>query len=92
MNDAREEELKQVPPLKKSTWPRGVRGIAIEEAGLLGVDNDGRLYWDGKPVAVYPILGSKPAIRGMSSTSPLHLSEPTAIAATFAAGQCQKRL
>jgi hypothetical protein len=27
----------------------------------------------------------------MSSASPLHLNEPTSIAATFAAGQCQTR-
>ena len=50
MNDTR-EELTQVPRLKKS-WPKGVRGIGIEEASLLGVDDDGRLYWDGTPVAV----------------------------------------
>jgi putative ABC transport system substrate-binding protein len=36
-------------------------------------------------------LGSKSAVRGMSSASPLHLNEPTSIAATFAAGQCQQR-
>src|SRR5262249_25553543 len=33
----------------------------------------------------------RPAVRGMSSASPLYLNEPTSIAATFAAGQCQLR-
>src|SRR5262249_41704723 len=36
--------------------------------------------------------GSRPTVRGMSSASPLYLNEPTSIAATFAAGQCRKRL
>jgi hypothetical protein len=54
MNDTRQEALRRVPPLKgtKATWPKGVRGISIEEVDLLGVDNNGRLYWDGKPVEV----------------------------------------
>jgi len=34
----------------------------------------------------YVADGSKPAVREMSSVSPLHLNEPTSIAATFAAG------
>src|SRR5262245_5830188 len=33
-----------------------------------------------------PRDSTKPAVRGMSSASPLHLNEPTSIAATFAAG------
>jgi hypothetical protein len=40
----------------------------------------------------YDRLGSKPAVRGMSSASPLHLNEPTSMVASFAAGQCQNRL
>src|SRR5262249_34856678 len=34
----------------------------------------------------YDRSGSKPAVRGMSSASPLHLNEPTSMAAIFAAG------
>src|SRR5262245_39764842 len=37
-----------------------------------------------------PYIGSQPAVGGMSLASPLHIQEPTSIAATFAAGQCQK--
>jgi hypothetical protein len=37
-------------------------------------------------------FGSEPAVRGMSSASPLHLNELTSIATTFAAGQCHNRL
>jgi hypothetical protein len=50
----REEDLKQVPLAKgtKSTWPAGVRSISQTELDLLGVDNNGRLYWEGRPVAV----------------------------------------
>src|SRR5262249_46292713 len=49
-----------------------------------------------KPVArqsglrAHVSYGSKPAVRGMSSASPLPLNEPTSTAATFAAGQWQK--
>jgi hypothetical protein len=48
----RELELEQVPFRKadKSTWPRGVRSIGIDEADALGVDADGNLYWHGKRV------------------------------------------
>lgn len=33
-------------------WPAGVAEINIGQIGLLGVDKDNRLYWDGKPVEV----------------------------------------
>jgi hypothetical protein len=48
----RELELEQVPFRKadKSTWPKGVRSIGIDEADALGVDADGNLYWHGKRV------------------------------------------
>lgn len=29
-----------------------VRTIAIDELNKLGVDDDNRLYWDGKPIVV----------------------------------------
>src|ERR1700692_3785247 len=50
----REQELKDVPyrPADQSTWPKGIRTISIEEAGALGVDARGELYWHGKPVEI----------------------------------------
>jgi hypothetical protein len=35
-----------------SHWPKGVEGITYSDIGKLGVDRDGRLHWDGKPVEV----------------------------------------
>jgi hypothetical protein len=53
-NREREEELKRVPlqTIDKSRWPKDVRPIAMPEADGLGVDRDGRLYWDGRPVEI----------------------------------------
>jgi|HubBroStandDraft_6_1064221.scaffolds.fasta_scaffold252857_3 hypothetical protein len=48
----RDEELADVPLRTKTDWPAGVRGISIDETDLLGVDGEGRLYWNGKPVEV----------------------------------------
>jgi len=50
----REEELRAVPLQKidKSKWPRAVRPIAIDETNGLGIDGDGRLYWNGRPVEI----------------------------------------
>ena len=31
-------------------WPKGVRPILFEGTGLLRVDADGRLFWNGQPV------------------------------------------
>lgn len=31
-------------------WPKHVRPISIEGLGLLGIDAQHRLYWDGRPV------------------------------------------
>jgi hypothetical protein len=57
-NAERVEEMVRVPlqEIDKSTWPRHVRPIAISETGGLGLDPDGRLYWNGKPVE---IVGSR---------------------------------
>lgn len=33
-------------------WPEEVRPISVEGMGLMGVDGQGMLYWDGKPVEV----------------------------------------
>ena len=53
-NAEREEDLARVPlhEIDKSKWPRDVRPIAISETGGLGIDPDGRLYWNGKPVEI----------------------------------------
>jgi hypothetical protein len=50
----RDQELRDVPhrPPDQSKWPKGIRSISIEEAGALGVDTKGELYWHGKPVEI----------------------------------------
>ena len=58
---AREEELRRVPPRKvdRSTWPKHVRPIGVDEMDALDVDDKGSLYWHGKSVAIRRIeLGS----------------------------------
>jgi hypothetical protein len=49
----REEELQAIPPLQidRSKWPKNVRTLSLDEEGL-GIDPDGRLYWNGKPVEI----------------------------------------
>ena len=53
-NRKREEELKRVPlqTIDESKWPANVRQIAMSETGGLGVDRDGRLHWNGRPVEI----------------------------------------
>lgn len=53
-NAEREAELERVPlqTIDKSRWPKDVRPIALAETGGLGIDNDGRLHWNGKPVEI----------------------------------------
>jgi hypothetical protein len=53
-NAQREEELQRVPLQKidKSKWPPKVRPISYDELDGLGVDDNGLLHWDGKPVEV----------------------------------------
>ncbi len=50
----REEELKAIPfqKIDKSKWLKTVRQIALDEADGLGIDRDGRLHWNGKPVEI----------------------------------------
>ena len=49
----REKELQDVPvqQIDKSTWPKGVRTLSLDDEGL-GIDRDGRLYWNGNPVEI----------------------------------------
>jgi hypothetical protein len=56
-NAEREDELKRVPHrpdeiIDKKRWPRNVRATSTKELDGLGIDNDGRLYWNGKPVEI----------------------------------------
>jgi len=53
-NTEREDEIKRIPlqAIDKSQWPRSVRPIALKETDGLGIDNDGRLHWNGKPVEI----------------------------------------
>jgi hypothetical protein len=53
-NAEREEELRRVPlqTIDKSKWPRAVRPISLAEVDGLGIDSDGRLHWNGKPVEI----------------------------------------
>ena len=50
----REQELRDVPhrPADKSTWPKGLRSISIEEVDALATDAKGELFWHGKPVEI----------------------------------------
>ena len=50
----RGREIRETPLIRvdRSKWPKGVRRIGLEELDGLGVDRDGRLYWDGKPVEI----------------------------------------
>lgn len=36
----------------KPHWPPGVRPISIDGLDELGVGNDGRIYWQGRPIEV----------------------------------------
>jgi hypothetical protein len=50
----RDEELGRIPlaEIDEANWPRNVRRISLDEVDGLGVDNTGRLYWNGKPVEI----------------------------------------
>lgn len=52
--EERAKELERVPAqvIDKSQWPKHVRSISIGETDGLGVDANGRLYWNGKPVEI----------------------------------------
>ena len=48
----REKALEEVPLQKAdpSTWPAGIRSIALGELNALGIDLNRRLYWHGQPI------------------------------------------
>ena len=58
LNAERAEEMKRVPfqTIDKSRWPKNIRPISTGESDGIGIDRDGRLYWDGKPIE---IIGSR---------------------------------
>jgi hypothetical protein len=53
-NKEREDQLRRIPlqAIDASKWPHDVRPIAIAETGGLGIDGNGRLHWNGKPVEI----------------------------------------
>ena len=36
----------------KPWWPAGIRSISLEGLDLLGVDDEGAVYWNGNPLKV----------------------------------------
>jgi hypothetical protein len=47
-----QELLPEEPAYKPQPSGRGVHPIGITDLSRLAIDNEGRLYWDGKPVEV----------------------------------------
>jgi hypothetical protein len=82
----REEELQAIPlqPIDQSKWPKSVRPISIDEAGGLGVDRDGRLYWNGKAVE---IIGRRLDLTRTQTGVAIAIAVFTAIAAAGTAVQ-----
>jgi hypothetical protein len=58
LNAERAEEMERVPfqTIDHKRWPKNVRRISTGESDGIGIDRDGRLHWDGKPVE---IVGSR---------------------------------
>jgi hypothetical protein len=85
-NTQREEQLRRVPLQKidMSKWPTNVRQIALAEAGGLGIDSDGRLYWNGKPVE---IVGRRLDLTSAQAVVGLVVAFFTIVGATGAAVQ-----
>jgi hypothetical protein len=52
--ERRKRDLRDIPvrAIDRSKWPKGIRPIALGEADGLGIDREGRLHWDGKPVEI----------------------------------------
>lgn len=44
------------PPGDATSWPTGIRKLAVEELSALGIDVNQRLYWHGKPIALGQML------------------------------------
>jgi hypothetical protein len=89
-NKEREDELKRIPlqQIDKSKWPRDVREISSAESGGLGIDANGRLHWNGKPVE---IIGRRLDLTKTQGTVAIAVALFTALAAfgTLVPGGCR---
>lgn len=50
---AKDERAKKDVPHQESdpsSWPEGIRAIAVNELNALGIDLNRRLYWHGQPI------------------------------------------
>lgn len=85
-NAEREDELKRIPLQKidKSRWPHYVRPISMAEADGLGIDNEGRLHWNGKPVE---IIGRRVDLTRGQNVIAWLVAAATVVAAIGAAAQ-----
>jgi hypothetical protein len=81
----REEELRAIPiqQIDRSKWPENVRPLSLDDEGL-GVDRDGRLYWNGKPVE---IIGQRLDLTKTQAAVAIAIAVFTAIAAIGTAVQ-----
>jgi hypothetical protein len=52
LEDGESESPDEAPPGAAAAAGRNVHTIGISDLSRLSIDNDGRLYWDGKPVEV----------------------------------------
>jgi hypothetical protein len=52
-NEEWDQKLKEVPfqRIDPKKWPKGIRPLSLDEEGL-GIDREGLLYWNGKPVLI----------------------------------------
>ena len=53
------EEIRKNPGADGPTlahWPRDVRSLSIDGLSLIGVDSEGKIYYDGKPIAYQATL------------------------------------
>lgn len=63
------DEKKEKIPLTDadpSTWPDHVRMVSLQETTKLGVDVQGRLYWDGKLVEIRRTIELRKFERGVA--------------------------
>lgn len=64
------EPAEEEAPYKPQPSGRGVHSIGITDLSRLAIDNEGRLYWDGKPVEVRRrVMMSRAQVIGASIVS-----------------------
>lgn len=83
----REKAPRDVPLQKAdpSTWPAGIRTIAIGELNALGIDLNRRLCWHGQPIELSQTLVLSAAQKVWGSA--LAVGALLAFLATFAQGR-----